>query len=73
MLVVRTEANYTKKATGRTTFHCTDGPAIRESIRKARSTGDPQTIKARSLGTNPAGEVVAEFFITWSFKVKSRI
>lgn len=72
MLVTRTEANYTKKATGRTTFRCSDGAAIRETIDKARSTGDPQTIKARSIGTNPSGEQVAEFFITWSFKVKPR-
>ena len=73
MLVVHIEAIYTKKATGRTTFRCTDGPAIRDAIDKARLTGDPQTIRAHSPGTNAAGEPVAEFFITWSFKVKSRI
>jgi len=28
-------------------------------------------VKARSVGTNSNGEVVAEFFITWSFKAKS--
>lgn len=72
MLVIGTEAIYTKKATGRTTFRCTDGPAIRDAIDKARTTGDPQTMKVRSLGTNSAGDPVAEFFITWSFKVKSR-
>lgn len=71
MLVIRTEANYTKKATGRTTFQCNEGPAIREAIDKARSTGDPQTIRARSTGTNANGDQVAEFFITWSFKVKN--
>jgi hypothetical protein len=73
MLVVRTEAIYSKKATGRTTFLCTDGPAIREAIRLARSTGEAATIKARSAGTNANGELVAEFFISWSFKAKTRI
>jgi hypothetical protein len=73
MLVVRAEAVYTKKATGLTTFRCMDGPAIREAIDRARTTGDPQTIIARSVGTNPSGDQVAEFFITWSFKAKSRI
>ena len=72
MLVVGTEAIYTKKATDRTTFRCNDGPAIRDAIERARSTGEAQTIKARSIGTNISGEQVAEFFITWSFKVKSR-
>jgi hypothetical protein len=72
MLVTRTEAEYHKKATGRTRFLCTDGAAIREAISLARSTGEAQTIKAHSLGTSPQGETVAEFFITWSFKVKTR-
>ena len=72
MLVIRTEAEYFKKATGRTRFLCTDGPAIRDAIDKARTTGEAQTIKVRSLGANAAGEPVAEFFITWSFKVKKR-
>jgi len=72
MLVIRTEAEYYKKATGLTRFLCTDGPAIREAIRLARTTGEAQTIRARSTGANNAGETVAEFFITWSFKVKTR-
>jgi len=72
MLVIRTEAEYFKKATGRTRFLCTDGPAIRDAIDKARTTGEGQMIKARSVGANAAGEPVAEFFITWSFKVKKR-
>ncbi|HVS96741.1 MAG TPA: DUF4442 domain-containing protein [Puia sp.] len=72
MLVVRTEAEYFKKATGRTQFLCTDGAAIRDAIGRARTTGEAQTIRARSVGTNADGERVAEFFITWSFKVKQR-
>lgn len=70
MLVVKVESDYFKKATGRTSFECLDGNLFREAIEKAKQTGDPQTIRARSVGTNPAGETVAEFFITWSFKAK---
>jgi hypothetical protein len=73
MLVVHTEAAYFKKATGRTSFLCTDGDAIKAAVEQAIATGDSTTIKARSLGTNEAGDPVAEFFITWSFKVKSRV
>ncbi|HEV2353431.1 MAG TPA: DUF4442 domain-containing protein [Puia sp.] len=70
MLVVSLEANYFKKATGRTYFSCKDGLGIRETIERAVATGDGQTIRAHSTGTNVAGEPIAEFFITWSFKPK---
>lgn len=70
MLVVGLEASYFKKATSSTHFQCTDGNAIRETIEKAIATGDGQTIRARSAGMNPAGDPIADFYITWSFKVK---
>ena len=71
MLVTHLEAYYLKKAIGRTTFTCLDGPLIRETIARAISTGEGQIIRVRSAGTNTNGEMVAEFYITWSFKVKS--
>jgi len=70
MLVVSVESHYFKKATGPTRFTCTDGDAIRETILQAIATGEARTIRARSLGADPAGETIAEFFITWSFKAK---
>ncbi|HLZ90001.1 MAG TPA: DUF4442 domain-containing protein [Puia sp.] len=70
MLVVHTEAAYFKKATGLTRFVCTDGPAIKSAVEQAITTGEAITIKARSLGSNSAGDPVAEFHITWSFKLK---
>ena len=71
MLVVSMEANYFKKATGITYFRCTDGLAIKAVVEQAIVTGRGQTIRARSIGTNKAGEEIAEFFITWSFKAKA--
>jgi hypothetical protein len=70
MLVVKTEGEYFKKATGKTTFVCEDGSQIKKMIEEAIESGDGRTIRARSIGKNNAGEVVAEFFITWSFKAK---
>jgi hypothetical protein len=70
MLVVQAESSYFKKATGRTSFLCTDGAAIKAAIEQAATTGEATTVKARSRGTNEAGDLVAEFFITWSFKAK---
>jgi hypothetical protein len=71
MLVVSMQANYFKKATGITYFRCIDGLAIKAAIEQAIVTGQGQTISARSLGTNKAGEEIAEFFFTWSFKIKA--
>jgi len=70
MLVIKMEANYFKKATGLTRFTCKDGDAIRQTIERAVVSGQGEIFQARSIGTNEAGEEVAEVFITWSFKVK---
>ena len=70
MLVTGLEAVYTKKATGKTIFTCVDGVAIRETVERAVTTGEAQTIKVKSVGTNSSGEEIAVFYITWSFKSK---
>jgi hypothetical protein len=72
MLVVKLEAAYFKKATGKTLFTCSDGDAIRAAIERAVTTNEPQTIGAKSTGRNKDGEPVAEFIITWSFKARSK-
>jgi hypothetical protein len=72
MLVVKMTSEYFKKAAGITLFTCTDGPAIRQAIEESAATGEARTITARSAGTNTAGDTVAEFFITWSFKPRTR-
>lgn len=71
MLVVALEATYYKKATGITTFICEDGTAIANTVAEAVSSGEGRSIKAKSVGYNDNNEMVAEFFITWSFKVKA--
>jgi len=70
MLVVGLEAVYHKKAIGVTTLICEDGAAICNTVEEALTTGESRSIKARSTGRNEQEELVAEFFITWSFKVK---
>lgn len=71
MLVVKIEAGFLKKATGKTYFTCNDGEEFRKAIDIAVHSGEPQTLQAHSTGVNEAGEEVARFAITWSFKVKS--
>ena len=70
MLVVKVESEYFKKATGRTSFVCEDGGLFDKAIEETIATGEARTVKAKSIGKNKDGEVVAEFYITWSLKVK---
>ncbi len=72
MLVVKVESEYFKKATGRTSFVCEDGGLFDKAIEETIATGEARTVKAKSIGKNKDGEVVAEFYITWSLKVKSK-
>jgi hypothetical protein len=70
MLVVKVDSSYFKKATGRTRFECRDGALFASAVADAIQSGEARTVTARSQGTNEAGEMVAEFYITWSFRVK---
>ena len=70
MLVVKMEAEYFKKATGRTAFTCEDGEALLQTVEDSIESGEGKTFRARSTGRNDKNETVAEFYITWSFKAK---
>jgi len=71
MLVTGLQATYHKKAVGTTTFICEDGIAIRNTVAEAIQSGEGKIIKAKSVGRNSGGEIIAEFFIEWSFKAKA--
>jgi len=72
MLVIGLEANYFKKAVSPVIFTCEDGIAINNTILDAISSGASRSFEAKSVGRNKEGELVAEFFITWSFKAKKQ-
>ncbi|MFN8265143.1 MAG: PaaI family thioesterase [Chitinophagaceae bacterium] len=71
MLVVKLEANYFKKATGLTRFTCEAGKDFERIVDECIRNGEARTYVATSTGRNEDGDVVAEFYITWSFKAKS--
>lgn len=71
MLVVKTEAVYLKKATGVTSFTCEDGLMLQQLIGEATASGKATSYAARSIGKDQEGNTVAEFTITWSFRVKA--
>jgi hypothetical protein len=70
MLVLKTEASFLKKATGKILFTCLNGTDITHVVEDAIATGDGKTITCQSTGRNEAGEIVAEIYCTWSFKAK---
>jgi hypothetical protein len=72
MLVTHLEADFVKKATGITTFSCSEGKQINDAIEKAIITGEGQTYNATSIGTSKTGEVEAKFLIQWSFKARAK-
>lgn len=71
MLVTALEGSFQKKATDITTFICEDGELIRQTIAAAITSGDGKVVRAKSVGRNQAEEIVAEFYVTWSFKKRS--
>ena len=70
MLVVSLESSFLKKATGRIFFTCNDGELIEKAVEQAIATGESTSVVAHSVGRNENNEVVSEFKITWSFKVR---
>lgn len=70
MLVTGLEAKFTKKAVGLIRFTSTDGAAIGQAIAESRATAEGRTVVCTSVGTDAAGDTVATFRITWSFRAK---
>ena len=70
MLVVDFKAEYHKKANQTITFVCDQGKELGKLVNELNP-GESNTITMISTGTNPNGEMVARFFVTWSIKRKA--
>jgi hypothetical protein len=70
MLVTGIEGKFYKRATGLIRFMCEEGLVIKQTIETSIITGEAQTVKILSSGFNQKNELVAEFWVTWSFKLK---
>jgi hypothetical protein len=69
MLVVDFRAEYSKKANTKILFTCEQGAELFSLIESLKP-GESNQLTMLSIGKNKAGEEVARFFITWSFKRK---
>jgi hypothetical protein len=70
MLVANNKGTFTKKATGKITFTCTDGHLIADAIATTIATGAGQTFWMKSTGTDETGDVVSIMEFEWSVRVK---
>ncbi len=71
LIIINTEAEFPKKATERIRFTCEDGPAFFEAVERCIQTGEPATVKAKTVGRMPDSTVVSTFYFTWSFKQRA--
>lgn len=71
MLLVKNDASYSKKATGRIYFECSEGNMVNDVIDKAIKTGEGQTVTLNVVGSNGNNEEVSRFSFTWSMKVRT--
>jgi len=70
MLVLNNKANFSKKATGRITFSCTQGAEVTKLMNELIETGTPKTIWMESIGINEAGDIVSRFNFEWTLNIK---
>ena len=71
VIITGLNARFLKKATGTTIFTCREGKKLRQAVVQALETGEPAATTVKSIGKNEAGETVAEFEFTWSFKQRT--
>lgn len=70
LIVTGIEGKFHKKATGVTRFTCSEGDLLREGVERSVNLATPQVVRVHSVGVNEAGEMVAEFWVTWSFRAR---
>jgi acyl-coenzyme A thioesterase PaaI-like protein len=71
MLVLNMKADFLKKAKTKITFSCKDGELIRKAISKSIETREGQVVEVTAVGTDTYGEIVANFWFSWTFKPKT--
>jgi len=73
MLVIDLKAEYYKKANQKITFICDQGEFIQQMITSLNDVNPSKIVTLVSKGYNEQQEFVAQFNITWSFKLKSKL
>ena len=72
VIVTNISGGFIKKATGKILFTCSNGMQIRECANTAFASGEAISIVCHTTGVNEQNEIVAQFEITWSFKLRKK-
>lgn len=70
MLLVKNDASYSKKATGRIYFECDEGNLVDSVIYEAIKSGEGKEVTLNVIGKNSDNIEVSRFSFTWSLKVR---
>lgn len=70
MLVANNKGNFSKKATGKISFVCSEGQLVANAMKNAIESGEGQSFWMTSVGTNENGDVVSQMDFEWTIKVK---
>jgi len=70
MLVTDHRGIFTKKATGKIAFTCTDGAKIDAAIAQTLKDGEWQKISLKSVGVNAEGIEVSQYTYEWSLRAR---
>jgi hypothetical protein len=71
MLLVGTQAKFTKKATGLIEFSCHDGAVALAGVEQSLGLGQGVQFELSVVGKDAKGDVVSEFLFQWSVKARN--
>jgi len=71
LIIVDLKADFVKKAQSKVTFSCTEYRRIYETIAQLKRAEDTIAITIKTTGRDTAGDEVATFYFTWSFRRRS--
>ncbi len=70
MLLVGTQAKFTKKATGRIEFLCQDGLVAQNGVEQCLHQSQGAAFELNVVGKDQKGDIVSEFSFNWSVKAR---
>ena len=70
-IIIDMKVEFVKKAQSKITFLCQEYECIFNAVEQLKKTDDAATIIVKTIGRDVAGDEVAIFYFTWSFKQRS--
>ena len=71
MLLVGTQAQFTKKATGCIEFVCLDGAVAKSGVEQSLTQSQGVQFELNVVGKDAKGDIVSEFTFNWSVKARA--